>query len=155
MIKNLTNILSKKKKSSLNILFICSMMVNFMCQLGQAIVPTYSVKCYSGCFCEGNISDEFKAYISKLRVTIQNVGGPHLIVEGLNRERAISPEQEGILPAGCLWTPQLFPACQLILLFGLTSPHNVMRQFLKISCSLYISIFTSSLSPFDSVSGEH
>ena len=49
MIKNLTNILSKKKKSSLNILFICSMMVNFMCQLGLAMVPRYLVK-HSECF---------------------------------------------------------------------------------------------------------
>ena len=28
-------------------------MLNFICQLGWAMVPRYLIKYYSGCFCEG------------------------------------------------------------------------------------------------------
>lgn len=65
-------------------------------------------------------------------------------VEGLNRKRQTSPEQEEIWPAAPLalaLRQRLFPgspACQLTLqIFNLLSLHNCISQFLK--CSLALS----------------
>ena len=84
-------------------------MVNFLYQFGWAMVPRYSIKHYSGCFCKGVFwrwDENLNLWtLSKAYCPPQCGWAASNQLEVLIEQILASSPQEGILPADCLWTP--------------------------------------------------